>query len=358
MKYIDLRSDTITEPTDNIREAMRNAIVGDDCFGDDRAVNQLQEYCKKFFRTEDALLTCGGTMSNQIALLSLTNAGDEVILDASYHINFFESGSSSRLAGVCFNLINTEDGIYNVDNLDKAINTKSRWNNNYPHPKVICLENTVGSKGGSVFSLEKIKEISRYAKQRDIFLYLDGARILNASAYSNVHPSEYLQYVDGMSMCFSKGLCAPLGSIMVGKKSFIDSARKYRKWIGGDMHQFGVVAAPAHYALKHHWELVGDDNDKMNAIYLSLRGLNGVDLIYHGTNMMYISAQSLGTTAQDFVALAEEKGLKMIAWDDDKVRLVTHFHVKEEDALVVSQTLLDIIAHYQEKLTLTCEPSL
>ncbi|MEP1535011.1 MAG: GntG family PLP-dependent aldolase [Paracoccaceae bacterium] len=329
---IDLRSDTVTIPDQAMRAAMAQADMGDDCFGDDPTTRALEEYCADYFDKDAALFTTGGTQSNQIAMKSLTSPGDEVVINGAYHINFFEAAATSTFSGVNFNLIHSEDGTSSVEQIEEVFETKARWNDNYAMPRVVVLENTVGSKGGTVLALSEMQRIKAYANKKGAKLYLDGARVLHATASTGIPVKEYAAASDCMAMCFSKSLGAPVGSILVGTTEFIDAARRHRKWFGGDLHQAGIVAAGAHYALKHNAHRLVEDHENMALIYHALRQVSGVRTIYRGTNMVFADVSGLDVNATKAVEEIKRNGVNCLAWDQTHVRFVTHLNIDQLQA--------------------------
>lgn len=326
---IDLRSDTVSLPSPAMRQAMAQADVGDDCFGDDRATRELEAFCADFFGKEAALFTTGGTQSNQIAMKVLTNPGDEIVINGAYHINFFEAAATSAFSGVNFNLVHSEDGTVTCAQLQDVFGTKARWNANYALPKVVVLENTVGSKGGTVLDLTEMQRIHRYAEGQGATLYLDAARILHAVSATGVSAKRYAAACDCLSMCFSKSLGAPVGSIMVGTQEFIDDARKYRKWFGGDMHQSGVVAAGASYAILNNVARLGLDHENAKLIYDAIAAIPGVKATYRGTNMVLADVSGLSVPASVATQTIRDRGVDCLAWNDDVVRFVTHINIDQ-----------------------------
>lgn len=342
---IDLRSDTVSLPDAGMRKAMADAAMGDDCFGDDPTTRELEAHCADLFGKDAALFTTGGTQSNQIAMKTLTRPGDEVVINAAYHINFFEAASTSAFSGVNFNLVYSDDGTTTRRDLERIYDTKARWNANYALPRVVVLENTVGSKGGTVLSLEDMAAVKAYASSLGATLYLDGARLLHAAAATATPVRRYAETADCLAMCFSKSLGAPVGSILAGPRDVIDRARKYRKWFGGDMHQAGVVAAGALYAIKHNAGRLHEDHENARLIHQAIAGIGGIDGTYRGTNMVYVDVGRIGVPAGRVAAVLEDRGVRCLAWNDRLVRFVTHINIGRGDAEraagIIRQTLAE-----------------
>ncbi|GAB3260455.1 threonine aldolase family protein [Chitinimonas naiadis] len=320
---IDLRSDTVSKPTLAMRKAIYDAEVGDNCFGDDADTLRLEAYCAEYFGMEQALFMTGGTLSNQVAMKALTQPGDEVVLHCAYHINFFEAASTSAFSGVNFNLLDSEDGLYGAADLDRIYHSKARWNANYALPRVVVIENTVGSRGGTVFSPNGMADITRWAHCAGAKVYLDGARILHASAASGVGVQQYTRHADAMAVCMSKALGAPIGSVLLGDAEFIANARKYRKWFGGDMHQSGIAAAGALYAMRNHIERLPEDHDNVRFLYDVLSGVPGITCTWRGTNMLLVDVSELGVPANELVAALRRKEVLCLAWDDCTLRFMS-----------------------------------
>lgn len=238
MKFIDLRSDTVTQPTLEMREAMYKAAVGDDVYEDDPTIKKLEELAAEKVGKEAALFVVSGTMANQVAIMTHTKFGDEIIVGANSHIVQHEVGAAARLSGVSYAIVDNEDNrIYKKDVLDK-IRTEDI---HYPETGLLCLENALSD--GTVLSLEEMKELYQTASERNIPVHLDGARLFNAALYLGVDPKEICKYTDSVMFCLSKGLASPVGSVLCGSKDFIKKARKMRKLLGGGMRQAGVLAA-------------------------------------------------------------------------------------------------------------------
>jgi threonine aldolase len=345
---IDLRSDTVTKPTPGMRKAMYDAEVGDDCFSDDPSVRALEDYCAGFFNKEAALFTTGGTLSNQLAMKTLTVPGDEVMLDACFHINYFESSSSSAFSGVNFSLIHSEDGIYDVADMQRLQLSKCRWNDNYAKTKVVVIENTIGCKVGGVFPLEKFRNVFNHAKSIGAWRYLDGARILHAAVGAGLPVTAYTDHADLMAMCLSKGLGAPVGSILVGTADLIARARKHRKWFGGDMHQSGFLAAAALYGIKHHADRLHEDHENTELLFTRIKDMDEAPARYRGTNMTVIDITRLGLTTPDFVARLARKGVGSLAYNPKEVRFISHINISRQEieraAVIIKHTVAELAA--------------
>jgi threonine aldolase len=322
---IDLRSDTITRPTQEMREAMANAIVGDDVYGEDPTVNELEETAAELVGKESALFVASGTMGNQVAVLSHTERGNEIILDTVAHIAKYEVGAPAMFAGVQLRLV---DNLLLGNTIDKIKSAYREENIHFPITRLICLENTFNSGGGTIMPPEKMREVYQLAKDLKIKLHLDGARIFNAAVACQCDVKEFTKYCDSVMFCLSKGLGAPVGSILAGDQDFIRKARKYRKALGGGMRQAGILAAAGLVALKSIDRLAEDHS---NARYLAqglsqIKGIN-VDLERVQTNMVYAEIDN----AAAFISELEKNGVKANTVAANAVRFVTSREVTRED---------------------------
>ncbi|MFT8350630.1 threonine aldolase family protein [Clostridium saccharoperbutylacetonicum] len=342
-KFIDLRSDTLTLPTQDMREVIYTAKVGDQAYDEDETTIELEEYCANYFGKEAALFTCSGTMSDQVAIRSWTHSGDEVIIDKSYHINYFQAGPSTDLGNILLNTCDTKDGILTVEHIEKAIQSRKRGNL-FGNPKLISLENTINGFGGSIFPIEKLKEVFSYSKDKGIPVHMDGERFLNACIATGIPVKEYASYSDSISTSFSKGLGAPFGSIIMGNKKFIEKARRYRRWYGGSLHQSGFMASAALYAIKNNVQRLQVDHDNAKLLESLLKKETNISLnLYPAeTNMVMIDTNNLNVTSEEFVRLCKEKGVLVYPWAPYIVRAVTNMNVTAEDIKVAASKILGI----------------
>ncbi|MGO8994226.1 MAG: threonine aldolase family protein [Polyangiaceae bacterium] len=327
---IDLRSDTVTKPTSEMRRVIAGAEVGDDSYGDDPSVNALESYCAELFGKEAAVFTTTGTMSNQLALRALTNPGDEVILDTAHHINYFESAQSASMAGVALNPIDCPDGMMTPRLMEIAIGRKPRIGY-YSRPRLVCIENTVAYHGGKIFPLGPMRALHEAARGAEMAVYLDGARLLNACVAARVDPREVARWADLLSLDFAKGLGAPLGSILVGAKEVVDRVRKFRKWYGAGFHQAGIMAAAALYAVQTNVERLADDHRNARDFAAHLANIPGVTMVtpVPETNIVLFDVGRLRLNASGVVAEAQKRGVLLVAWTSTIVRAVTHLGVSD-----------------------------
>ncbi|MCX7835038.1 MAG: aminotransferase class I/II-fold pyridoxal phosphate-dependent enzyme [bacterium] len=324
---VDLRSDTVTRPTKGMLEAMVHATVGDDVFGDDPTVIQLQEKVADILGKEDALFVPSGTMANQIAIKILTNPGDEVYCDAGCHLMNYESGAPSFLSGVQLRAISTERGIFNPSQLDELI----RPNNiHFPPSKLVTIENTHNRAGGTVWSVKEVEDISNFCKNFNLLLHLDGARIWNAAVAANVKVKEWTQYADTVTVCFSKGLGAPIGSAIVSTKEKIQDARRIRKRLGGGMRQVGYLAACAIYALDHHRERLIEDHIRAKRLAEALETLGYTIRSKDVQTNIVIFEVPEKKNNNELVEFGKKEGVLFTAFGKNKIRLVTHLDVNDD----------------------------
>jgi len=325
---IDLRSDTITQPDDAMREVMAHAVVGDDVLGDDPTVRELEQRTAALLGKEAAVFVPSGTMANQLAIRSLTRPGDAILLDANAHIYCYEAGAPAALAGVQVSLLDGERGQFTAAQLEAALPPRD---DHFAPPSLVCIENTHNRGGGSVWPLEQIESVTAAARGHGLSLHLDGARLWNASVASGVSEAEYASHFDTVSVCFSKGLGAPVGSILAGTADVIAKARFYRKQQGGAMRQVGILAAAAMHALEHNRARLADDHANGRALANGLAKLPGLEVDAAGveTNMVFI-----GTGDRDAGALAkrlEELGVRLLDTGPHTLRAVTNLTVSAEE---------------------------
>jgi threonine aldolase len=327
-KQIDLRSDTITHPTEAMRRAMAEAPVGDDVFGEDPTVNQLQRRIAELTGKEAALFVASGTMSNQIAINAHTQPGDEVICEYGCHIFNYEGGGSALLSGVQLHPLKGERGVITAEQIESAIRLADH---HYPRTALIELENTHNRAGGAIFPLAEMNKIRRIAEKHRLRMHLDGARLWNASVASGITLKDWCAPFDSISLCFSKGLGAPIGSVLVGSAEFIDRAHRYRKVYGGGMRQAGIIAAAALYALDHHVERLREDHARARnlAEFLVETGAQ-VDLAATQTNIVIADFPFPRAAAQICARLAEI-GLLALPVSPTRIRFVTHLDIDDDD---------------------------
>lgn len=328
--FVDLRSDTVTKPTPAMRKAIAEAEVGDDVFGEDPTVNTLQQKVAEILGKEASLFVPSGTMANQLAIKSHTQPGDEVIIEATSHPYNFEGGASAALSGIQFYCLKGVRGILDAFQIEEAIRPDDH---HFPVTRLICLENTHNRGGGAIYPLEKIAEISQLAKSKNLLLHLDGARLWNASVATGIKPQEYAQWADSVSVCLSKGLGAPIGSLVAGTKTFIDRVHRFRKMFGGGMRQVGIIAAAGLYALGHHIERLKEDHQNAKRLALGLKELKGIAINpdHVETNMVIFDVAESGMTAAQVSEAMKRERILIHAFGKTQIRLVTHLDVSGED---------------------------
>lgn len=332
---IDLRSDTVTKPTEEMRDAMRDAVVGDDVYGDDPTINRLEKLAAEIVGKAAALFVTSGTQGNQVAALTHTRRGDEVIAEAESHIIHHETAGLAVIAGVQPRAIIGRDGQMPVEEIISAIREKDVHN---PRTGLICLENTHGDSGGKVLPLPYMKEVYEVAQEHDIPVHLDGARLFNAAAALQVKAHEITAYADSVQFCLSKGLSAPIGSILAGPAEFIEEARKWRKMLGGGMRQAGIIGAAGIIALEEMRGRLEVDHQNARQLAEGLAKIDGIDIDADGveSNILLFSASSLGLRSAKLVELLKAQGILANTFDKERVRFVTH---REIDAAAVKQTI-------------------
>ncbi|GAB6159234.1 low-specificity L-threonine aldolase [Desulfotomaculum varum] len=340
IKIVDLRSDTVTLPTEEMRAAMAGAKVGDDVYGEDPTVKELEATAASLVGKEAALFIPSGTMGNQLAVLTHTERGDEVILDNEAHIYYYEVGGPAMLAGVQLRPINRLLSEQGASALRQALRPADL---HFPRTSLVCLENTFNRGGGTVLSPRVMAEIYNLARQQGLRVHLDGARIFNAAVALNMDVKAFTCYCDSLMFCLSKGLAAPVGSLLAGSRDFIQRARKYRKALGGGMRQAGVLAAAGLLALKMV-DRLAEDHSHARRLAEGLARLPGikVDLTRVQTNIVVAEVPAPGTAAH-LVGELHRRGIKCAAFGPTTIRLVTHKDVSAEDIDYTLQVMAEIL---------------
>ena len=324
---IDLRSDTVTKPTNDMKTFMMNAEVGDDVFEDDPTVKQLEEIAANMFGKEAGLFCPSGTMTNQIALMTHLKPGDEVICSRESHIYNYEGGGIARNAGASVRLIERKSGLLELDDVVHNINPDDV---HLPVTKLVALENTCNRGGGNCYDLKAINEIKTYCDQINLPLHLDGARLFNAIVKTEVSSQTMGSFFDSISICLSKGLGTPLGSVLLGSHSFIKQARRNRKVLGGGMRQVGIVAAAGIYALENNITRLREDHLNAQSLANGLNEINGlsVDLKRVQTNIVNVLTES---PANDWVKKLYNFNVLCFAISENCFRMVTHLNISKTD---------------------------
>ena len=328
-EIIDLRSDTITRPTAAMRQAMADAQVGDDVFAEDPTVNLLQQKVAELLGKPAALYVPSGVMSNQLAIKVHTQPGDEVIVETDSHIFNYETGAPSILSNIQLHTIPGHRGVLRAEQLAPSVRPSAYY---MPRTTLICLENTHNRAGGTVYPIDEIKRIRDLARALGIKMHLDGARLWNACVSSGIVPREYAQHFDTISVCFSKGLGAPVGSALVGSEDAIQRARRFRKILGGGMRQAGIIAAGALYALDNHVERLKEDHDKARAFAerVARNPAFQIDLENVQTNIVVIDISKTGKSTSEVLEVLRAKGVLLTDANFTSIRAVTHLDVAAE----------------------------
>ena len=333
---LDFRSDTVTKPTKEMREAMKNAIVGDDVYEDDPTINELEKLAAEMTGKEAALFVVSGTMGNQLGINCHSKRGDEIIVGASSHIKNYEVGAAAVLSSVSYHTITEIDGMMPIDKIEEGIRGIDV---HYPDTSLICLENAHGS--GKVLPLEYMKAIHKLSRKHNLKIHLDGARLFNAATHLQVDAKEICQYVDSVTFCLSKGLSAPIGSILCGTKAFIHQARRMRKMLGGGMRQVGVLGAPGIIALRDMSKRLKIDHD--NAVYLATK-LNQlqeftVDMNHLDINMVFTEST---VDFADLEVFLKTKDIIIGGYKGNALRIALHNDITRKDV----DYLLESIKEY------------
>lgn len=341
---IDLRSDTVTKPSPQMRRAMAEAEVGDDVYGEDPTVNRLQELAASLLGKEAALFVVSGTMANQVAVKAHTQPGDEVIMEKTSHPYNYESGALAAISGVQVRLLEGQYGILEPDQVEDAIRPHEH---HFAPTRLICLENTHNRGGGAIYPMENIEGIARVAAQNGLAMHLDGARLFNASVAKGIPACEYAKHFESVSFCLSKGLGAPVGSLISGSARFIDRCHRFRKMVGGGMRQAGIIAAAGIYALQNNISRLSEDHHNAALLAEGLSCLTGVsiDLARVETNIVYFELRHPGfSSAAQLAQELKKHGVLVQPTAKHTVRAVTHLNVNQEDIKQAVKIMAEILA--------------
>src|SRR5919112_126416 len=320
---IDLRSDTVTRPTEGMRRAMLEAPVGDDVFGEDPTVNRLEEYVAELLGKEAALYAPSGTMTNQIGVHVSTGRGDEVLLHEGAHIFIYEVGAPAILSSVQLHTLSGEKGVIDPETLRAAVRFE---NIHFPRSRLLCLENTHNTAGGTVYPLEDFSAVAGAARELGLKVHLDGARLFNAQAATGIPAHEWCEHADTVSVCSSKGLGAPVGSLLAGDEESIAEARRARKVFGGGMRQAGVIAAGSLYAFEHNVERLAEDHERARTLASRLREV-GYEVATPETNLVLVEVDE----PEEFLEALAREGVLAPPGKPGYVRLCTHLDVGDDD---------------------------
>jgi threonine aldolase len=342
VKRIDLRSDTVTKPTEAMRRAMYEAEVGDDVYGEDPTVNRLEELAADILGKEAALFVTSGTQGNQVAILAHTRPGEEIILEAESHIFYYEAAAASAFAGVQTRTIPGKRGAMDPSDVAKAVRKKDI---HQPRTAMIAIENTHNRAGGTVVPVSNMQAIFKIGQEANVPVHLDGARLFHAALATGQDVKTFTKYVDSVQICLSKGLGAPVGSLLAGTKEFIERAREWRKRLGGGLRQAGVIAAPGILALTEMVDRLAEDHEAAKTLAHALANMKGltVDLQTVETNIVIVDVSETGKTAEEFLALLEREGVLGVSFGENRVRFVTHKDVDSNDIRVAIERIHRVV---------------
>jgi threonine aldolase len=340
---IDLRSDTVTKPTEEMLQAMIASPVGDDVWGDDPTVNALQERCAALFGKEAACFVPSGTMANQLAIRAQTQPGDEIIIHQESHIVRYEAGGAAAMSGCSFATAGGERGFFTSDDVRSLFRDEDA---HFGHSKLVSLENTHNRGGGSIWPLEQLISVCNAAKELGLLAHLDGARIWNAIVATGIDAATWAEPFDTVSACFSKGLGCPVGSIVVGSKKTIFQVHRFRKQFGGTMRQTGILAGAANYALDHHLNRLQEDHQHARLLAGGLDSIDGITCSVENTdtNLVFFDLDTRVGDGPSFCRQLFDEGVLAEAIDPQRVRFVTHLGVSKiqiEEALDIVRKLCD-----------------
>ncbi len=329
---IDLRSDTVTRPTAQMWEAMRAAPLGDDVLGDEPTVQALELKVASLLGQDAALFVPSGTMANQLAIRTVCEGGDEILAHRESHIIHYETGSPAALSGCMISPLDGLGGVFDADAVRGAIRHRDQ---HAPLSRMLVVENTCNRGGGTVWSVEQFASVATAARVGGLHLHIDGARLMNACVALGVGPRDFTSHADSVSLCFSKGLGAPVGSALAGSHACIARARRFRKMFGGAMRQSGLLAAAAIYALDHHVARLAEDHANARTLAAGIAEVAGLTLEGTAekipTNMVFFRVKSALGSAQAFCDRLREAGVLALALSSDRVRMVTHLDVSTND---------------------------
>jgi len=346
MRIVDMRSDTITQPTPAMRQAMSEAKVGDDVFGEDPTVNRLEEMVAERLEKEAALFVASGTMANLVSQLTHCGRGNEMILGDQSHMFFYEQGGCAALGGIHpRSLENMPDGTIALEDIEAAIRPD---NVHFPRTKLIVLENTHNRCNGSPLDVGYIHSVAELARRHGLKLHVDGARLFNASTALGVDAMDLVADADSVSICLSKGLAAPVGSVVSGTSDFISEARRNRKVVGGGMRQAGILAAAGIVALTEMVDRLADDHENAGKLAEGLANMEGlfIDPDVVTTNIVYVDVTYKAITAQIMAERLHSRGIRMLPTGPKQLRAVTNYHVTSSDIDYALDTFLSILKEF------------
>lgn len=335
---IDLRSDTVTKPTPGMRQAIFEAEVGDDMSGEDPTVNRLERKVADLLGKEAAVYNCSGTQSNQMAIRAHCQQGDEILIDETGHIVNYEQGGAAALTGVSARVLRGKFGIFDVEDLDGKVRPD---NQHYCVTRLVCVENTTNHGGGLAWPLSQMARVSNWAHDHGLKVHVDGARLFNAATAAGYTAQEFARYADTVSICFSKGLGCPMGSILVGDSATIYKARRARKLFGGALRQAGMMAAAAIYALDHHVDRLQEDHDNARAFADAISTIEGIRINVENveSNLVFFEVEPGRGTSAQLSARLLERGVRINPSGPQRLRACTHLDVKRVDLLRAAEAV-------------------
>ncbi|MDB5304103.1 MAG: threonine aldolase [Phycisphaerales bacterium] len=337
---LDLRSDTVTLPTPPMRQAIAEAEVGDDVFGEDPTVNALERATAELLGKEAAMFVASGTMANQLAVRLHTQPGDEVLMEAGAHIYGKEAGAAAALSGVSCRLIEGRRGIFTATDLIAALRPLDI---HHAPARLVCVENTHNAGGGSVWPLATLAELSAATRSRGLKLHMDGARLWNASVASGIPERAYADLCDSVAVCFSKGLGAPVGSALAGTAEFIQRGRRFRKMLGGGMRQAGLLAAGALYALRHHRQRLAEDHANAKTLAAGLAEIPGIELEASAIETNIVRFRTPGRDARVVAQALGERGVLVFDTGPNAIRAVTHLMIQPSDIKEALRLIMEVM---------------
>ncbi|PKR81004.1 threonine aldolase [Brumimicrobium salinarum] len=327
--HIDLRSDTVTLPSKAMKLFMMEAPLGDDVFQEDPTINKLEAYAAKYFDKEAALFCASGTQTNQIAINVHCKPGDAVICSEDAHIYFYEGGGIAKNSGCSVQLLKGDRGRITAEAV--AENIKDPTNPHYPLTRLVALEDTMNRGGGAIYDFNAIKEIRKVCDSNNLPLHLDGARVFNALIENKIQPHEYARPFDSISICLSKGLGAPVGSILLGNKDFIDRARRVRKVMGGGMRQAGIIAAGGLYAMQNNIDRLKEDHLHAKQLENELQQLTWIENVLPVQTNIIVAKVAAHKNVDKIIQKCAQKGLFFMPFGEQTFRMVTHLDITNKD---------------------------
>ena len=346
MNAVDLRSDTVTLPSEEMREAIYRAELGDDVFGEDPTVNRLERMAAQRVGKESALLVVSGTMGNLVSILARCGRGEEIILGDVSHTFLYEAGGISALGGIHPHTVrNQPDGTVRLEDIEAAIRAD---NVHFPRTRLICLENTHNRCGGAALTPAYMEAVAALARRHQLGVHLDGARVFNAAVALGVDVKELTQHVETLTFCLSKGLAAPVGSVICGPEEFIAEARRIRKVVGGGMRQAGVIAAAGIVALDEMIDRIREDHENAARLARGVDEIEGlsIDLARVQTNIVYFDVADDQKPAEEILARLASKGVKILKLGPRRFRAVTHYGITSADIDQVVSALAEVMKSF------------